>query len=134
MGKGSKILGVFLLILGLACFGMYFVMGDKFNNFKVVFDSDGGSSVVEQIIKKGGKATKPADPTKANNEFVEWRLDGVAYNFDNVLNKDITLKAFWNEIINRTVKVVIDGNEYSATVRDGQSVIVESLNIPPKEG
>ncbi len=134
MGKGSKIIGMIFLLLGIACFGLYFVMGDKFNNFKVVFDSDGGSSVVEQIIKKGGKATKPADPTKANNEFVEWRLDGVAYNFDNVLNKDITLKAFWNEIINRTVKVVIDGNEYSATVRDGQSVIVESLNIPPKEG
>lgn len=134
MKKGSKILGVLFLVLGLACFGLYFVMGDSFNNFKVTFDSDGGSSISEQIIKKGEKATKPADPTKENNEFIEWQLNGNAYNFNDVVTQNITLKAAWNQIVNHTVKVTLEGNDYTATVRDATLLTLESLSIPAKEG
>ena len=99
MGKNTKTVGLLLIVLGIACFAMYFVMGDKYNNYKVIFDSDGGSIVAEQEIKKGEKATKPADPTKENYEFLEWRLNGTAYNFDNVVSDNITLKAIWNIVL-----------------------------------
>ena len=134
MGKGSKIVGVLFLLLGLACFAMFFMVGDKFANSKVVFDTDGGTSISEQIIKKGEKVTKPTDPTKENNEFVEWQLDGVTYNFNNPVTNDITLKAKWNEIINRTIKVTLEENEYTATIRDGEKVTLEDLKLPVKEG
>ena len=134
MGKGAKIIGTLFLLLGIACIGLYFVMGDKFSKYKVVFDSNGGTNVVEQIIEKGGKVTKPVDPVKENSEFVEWRLDGAAYNFDTVVSRNMTLQASWNEIVNHTVKVTLEDKEYSAVVRDTGNVTIESLNIPTKEG
>ncbi len=75
-------------------------------SFTVTFDSDGGSSVSKQSVKEGGKATKPADPTKSGFIFNEWQLDGKTYNFDNVIDKDITLKATWkNDGTKKTHKV-----------------------------
>ena len=134
MGKGSKILGIILLLLGVACIAMYFVIGENFSNHKVTFDSDGGTVVTEQILKNGEKATKPADPTKDNSEFIDWQLDGVAYNFDNVVTKNITLKANWKEIVRYTIKVTMDGNEYTADIKEGDSITLEALNIPNKDG
>ena len=134
MGKGSKIIGVILLILGIACISLYFVMGDKFTNAKVTFDSDGGTAVSEQIVKKGEKVIKPTDPTKENNEFIEWRLNGTAYNFDNTVSNDIVLKAAWNEIIRHNVKVTLEEQDYNTTVHDGEVLTLEELNLPAKEG
>ena len=134
MGKNSKTIGILLLVLGVACIGMYFFMGDKFSNYKVTFDTDGGTIVPEQTIKKGEKATKPADPTKENNEFVEWQLNGIAYNFDSVVSNNITIKALWKEIIKYNVKVTLDGNDYTADFTEGENVTLEGLNIPVKEG
>ena len=134
MGKNTKTIGLLLLILGVACFAMYFFIGGKYNNYRVVFDSDGGSVVPEQSIKKGEKAVKPTDPTKEGSEFVEWRLNGLAYNFDNVVSNNITLKAIWNKIINHNVKVTLDGNEYAADIREGELLNAQVLSIPAKEG
>ncbi len=133
MGK-SKILGIVLLVLGVACFGMYFVYAGKNSDFKVTFDSQGGTAVAEQIIKKGGKVTKPADPTKENSEFIEWQLDGVAYVFDNVVTKDMVLKANWKEFKSFNVKVTLEDKEYTADIREGNPISAEALSIPTKEG
>ena len=134
MGKGSKILGILLLLLGIGCIGMYFVYEGQNSDFKVLFDSNGGSSVPEQIIPKNGKVKKPEDPTKEGSEFVEWQLNGVSYVFDNVVTKDMTLVANWKEVKTYNVKVTIDGNEYTADIREGEMVTAESLSIPAKEG
>lgn len=134
MGKGAKVIGTLFFVLGLACFGLYFVMGDKFSNHRVTFDSNGGSLVSEQIIKKGEKAIKPTDPTKADNEFVEWRLNGSAYDFNSIVTENITLKAEWFEIVNHNITVTIEGNEYNAIVRDGNPLLMDILNIPVKDG
>ncbi len=65
--------------------------------YTVSFNSDGGSSVSSQTIVEGNKATKPADPTKAGYAFKEWQLNGTTYNFNNAVNKNITLKAVWQK-------------------------------------
>ncbi len=44
---------------------------------KVTFDSNGGSAVEEEIVKEGGKATKPIDPTKRGYTFNAWYLKKV---------------------------------------------------------
>ena len=133
MGKGSKVIALILGLMGLACFAMYFVMGNE-SDYKVTFDSDGGTAVSEQIVKKGEKATKPDDPLKENSEFLEWQLDGVAYNFDNVVTKSMTLKASWKEIVKHNVKVTLEEKEYTADVVDGETITLEALTIPEKEG
>ncbi len=134
MGKGAKVIGTLFLLLGIASIACYFVLGDEFSNYKVIFDSNGGTSVTEQVVKKGEKAVKPADPTKENNEFLGWQLDGVAYNFDLVVTKNMTLKANWKEIINHEVAVTLEENEYKTIVRDGDKATLAALDIPEKEG
>ncbi len=134
MGKGAKIIGTLFLILGIGSIACYFVLGDKYSNYTVIFDSSGGSNVQEQIVKKGEKAVKPADPTKENSEFLGWKLDGVDYNFDNVVAKNMTLKASWNEIINHNVTVTLEEQQYTTVVRDGETLSIEALNMPSKDG
>lgn len=63
----------------------------------VTFNSDGGSAVEAQEIDKGGKATKPNNPTKEDHTFAGWFLDGAttAFDFNTVINESITLTAHW---------------------------------------
>ncbi|QPK94285.1 InlB B-repeat-containing protein [Actinomyces sp. zg-332] len=66
---------------------------------KVTFDSAGGSAVAEQTFDKGGKATLPDPaPTRDGHKFVGWQKDGADYNFDNVVNENITLTAKWEKV------------------------------------
>lgn len=68
--------------------------------FTVTFDSQGGSEVKSQQVPSGGKATEPADPTKADASFGGWYTGtdyAKAWNFDtDVVTSDMTLYAQWN--------------------------------------
>lgn len=76
-------------------------------SFTVTFNTNGGSSVEKQTVKEGEKASKPADPTKANDEdykyaFAGWFKDSAltsAFDFENAITADITLYAKWAAII-----------------------------------
>ena len=63
--------------------------------YTVTFDSNGGTSVDSQIIVPGGKVVKPENPVKSGVGFVEWQLDGEAYDFDSPVTSDITLVAYY---------------------------------------
>lgn len=63
--------------------------------FTVTFDSDGGSSVPAQQVERGKCAQQPKAPVKEGFEFVNWNLDGKAYDFAAPITKSITLKAVW---------------------------------------
>ncbi len=82
---------------------------------KVTFDSKGGSAVSPQTVASGGKATKPADPTREGFAFTGWYSDSdasVPYDFDTPVTGNITLYAGWIQyiyIIN-VVKVWNDDN------------------------
>ena len=134
MKKKTNVLGIVLLVLAVLCIGMYFIYGSGNSDHKVIFDSDGGTEVISQTVKNGEKATKPTDPTKENSDFVEWQLNGVAYDFESTVTKDITLKAIWKAYTVFNIKVTLDGNEYTTTVREGEKLTIESLSIPAKEG
>ena len=69
--------------------------GQQPTTYTVTFDTDGGSAVAAQTVKAGETATKPTNPTKGGYDFVEWQLNGVAYDFSTKVNADITLKAVW---------------------------------------
>ena len=64
--------------------------------YTVTFNSDGGSKVSSQAVKKGNKATKPTDPTKTGNYLAAWNTkDGEKFNFNTEITEDIELKAAW---------------------------------------
>lgn len=66
----------------------------------VTFNTNGGSAVAAQEIEKGGKATKPANPTKEGATFVNWYADEVLateFDFDEAINANTTVYAKWQE-------------------------------------
>ena len=85
-----------------------FTMPDQDISFKfktkslyktVTFNSNGGSAVAAQTVDNGGKATKPADPTKSGYTFGGWYTDSgctAAFNFNSAVTADMTLYAKWN--------------------------------------
>lgn len=65
--------------------------------YNVVFDSNGGSFVTTKVVSSGEKVSEPAQPTRKDYEFVEWRYNGVAYDFNTPVTGNITLVAEWKE-------------------------------------
>ncbi|MDE7213346.1 MAG: InlB B-repeat-containing protein, partial [Anaeroplasmataceae bacterium] len=61
----------------------------------------GNTSLAQQIVPVGGKATKPnTDPVKANFTFAGWYEDAActkAWDFNTVLTKSVTIYAKWEE-------------------------------------
>lgn len=133
MSKGVKYMMIALISVAVILIILYFVIGGS-KDYKVVFDSNGGTSVPEQIVKKGEKVSKPTNPTKEGAEFGEWQLDNATYNFDAEVNSDLTLKAVWKSSVKYTVKVTLDGQDYTAEVSEGDTISLASLNIPTKDG
>ena len=69
----------------------------KATYYTVSFDTDGGSSVPDQSVRSGGKATKPADPTKTSYTFAGWYKEDTfttAFDFDtDTIAADTTIYA-----------------------------------------
>lgn len=71
---------------------------EEAKEYTVNFDSDGGTKV--EAVKTKDKVSKPKVPTKDGYTFVAWQLNGKDYDFNLVVEKDITLKAKWEKKIN----------------------------------
>ena len=71
--------------------------------YKVTFDSNGGSTVVSQVVEEGSSATKPAkNPTKDNSIFDKWTTDEAGenvYDFTSGVSGDLTLYAQWTTLV-----------------------------------
>ena len=129
-----KKVAIVLFGLGALCIGLYFVIGSSFDSVKVVFNSNGGTNISEQVLKKGDKATEPTAPVKENGTFIEWQLNGQKYDFASPVTSNILLEATWNETVIHTVKLTLDGNEYTQSVNDGEMLTIEGFNAPSKDG
>lgn len=133
---GSILSSIILVIL----LGVLF-LGSKDKNiptYKIIFNSDGGSKIEEQIIKKGNKVLKPTDPIKEGYTFIDWSYNGVTYDFKTKVTKDITLVARWfkvNEAVETfTIKFNSDGGTtISNQVIEKGKVVVKPTD-PTKEG
>lgn len=63
--------------------------------YTIKFDSNNGSAVSSQVVGEGGRVTKPADPTRTGYTFDGWYYNNKEYNFNTVVNSNMTLKANW---------------------------------------
>ncbi|MGI6211122.1 MAG: InlB B-repeat-containing protein [Anaerovoracaceae bacterium] len=78
------------------------IFADDFDtSVSVSFDSNGGSAVATQSIKKGSKADKPADPTRDGYYFMGWYSDSeltTPFDFNSTsIENDTTLYAKWKK-------------------------------------
>ena len=88
----------------------------------VSFDAGNGTSIPNQIIMDGRKATMPATPVKDGYEFVGWFLGNEEWSFIGyAVTDDITLVAKWRE-------VGTDGLEYYP-LADGTYGVVAGITI-----
>ena len=88
---------------------------------KVAFDADGGSAAPEaQTVVDGGKAEKPADPTKDDFVFAGWFADGSdeVFDFDAAVTGDVTLKARWTPVVYR-IATADDLDAFAVLVNGG---------------
>ena len=100
----------------------------------VKFDLDGGSGVTERQIDAGKKLNIPDVPTKFGYNFVGWYLLGKEYNFNSVVEKDITLTAKWQPVEYVTIRFDTDGGTElkSQVLESGKKAKVP--DNPEKEG
>ena len=66
--------------------------------YTVMFDSNGGGDVYSEKVEEGLTVDKPANPVRDGYTFKGWMLDGVLFDFNTVITKDITLKASWEKV------------------------------------
>ena len=104
----------------------------KAKTFTVTFDSTSGTQIAPKIVYEGSKITAPTNPTKTGSVFMEWQLDGVKYNFNNTITKNITLKAKWTDKYTVTFDSSGGSKVNSIDVQIGEKVLKPSN--PTKDG
>ncbi len=106
--------------------------GVEVNEYTVTFNSDGGSEVEAQTVEDGSVATKPADPTKEGFEFVEWQLNGAAYDFSTPVTSDIELVAVYKPVSTGVslINVHYDGLEYDGTLKLKEGSVDKQIVLP----
>ena len=86
--------------------------GTNVTNYKVTFDSKGGSDVEIQYVPSGECATQPVDPVKDMKIFAGWFKNSSLteeYDFSTPVTKNITLYAKWeDDTVAITAKRVAD--------------------------
>lgn len=102
------------------------------NSYTVVFASNGGSSVVNQIVVHQGKVNLPEQPTRVNFIFTGWYKEATLetlWNFDlDLVASDMTLHASWKSP--ETRKVTFNSNGGSDV--SAQNVLLnEKVTEPP---
>ena len=103
-------------------------------SFTVTFDTDGGNTISNQVIKEKGKVAKPTNPTKTGYTFVEWQLDGKKYDFNAEVTTNITLKAVWEAKEEVTVTFDTDGGNKIEPKKVYKNEKVGTLPTPKKDG
>ena len=107
------------------------------NTLEATFDPDNGESIFKQSIDRGGKFTKPTEPSKENHTFAGWYNGDEKFDFDadttkapNVLN----LVAKW-DINQYTVQFVSDHGSFAdQTIEHGKTIDTDKLTIPEVDG
>ena len=74
--------------------------------FKVEFDSDGGTLIKSQEVKKGEKASNPGNPKKEGYTFKGWYLNEEEYDFDTEVTMDIVITAKWSKNETTPYKII----------------------------
>lgn len=95
--------------------------------YSVSFFDETGSDFLcqQQSIASGCTAIRPYNPTKSGYKFIEWRLNGVAYDFSAPVTANISLRAHWE--LGGDIDY-IDENGDTQTITQGNYEFIESTD------
>ena len=137
----KKVIALIGAIIVILCIAIPFVIS-KNAKYEVKFNSNGGTIVETQSVKKGEVLQKPTDPTKEGYVFDNWYLNDTVYDFSSKVTKNITLDAKWIKVdkedtdnsLTYTVTFNTNGGSKisSLKVNDGEKVTKPSN--PTKDG
>lgn len=116
------------------------------SSYRLIFDTQGGTEMLEQNVLYGESITKPEVPIKNGYDFVGWsdsQTSDTLYTFKTMPGHDLTLYAIWKEVnqdgstpnnaiimtIDTLYEVFIDLNQYvmfSFTVSESGTYTIES--------
>lgn len=123
--KDNKMIVIILAVLGLASILLAVLLmnnKEEIVTYQVTFNTNGGTSVATQTIKEGDKVTKPVDPTRDGYIFVEWQLDGITYDFNQIVTKDLTISAKWTKVEEGKETYVVKFNSDGGTTISNQVI------------
>ena len=93
--------------------------GGGSTGYTVSFDTNGGSKLANQRVKRNSVITEPTAPTKEGFDFAGWYTDKelkTKYNFSAKVTKSMTIYAAWTEKDNSANQIILTIGEKKALV------------------
>ncbi len=120
---------IFVSLLSVSC------ENDAAKICTVTFNSKGGTEVKSQEVLKNRTATEPIPPVMEHKDFIEWQLNGEAFDFDNTpVTEDITLDAIWGNAVYTLTFNSDGGTQFPVEYADYNSHFEKPEKNPEKEG
>lgn len=89
--KIMVLIGGIIAVLVLTVLIVFINTNNK--KYTITFNTDGGTTILNQVIEEGSKVVKPANPEKEGYIFKNWTVDGKEYDFNSSVTKNLVLKA-----------------------------------------
>ena len=120
---------VLIFIISISISSIYYK--DKYS---VNFETGCEDAILTQFVEKDGTVKEPLEPTKEGYVFKEWQLDGVAFDFNTKLDKDIILSAEWVKEEYVIVNFKTDTSEVFEEIKLLKGDTIKELPISEREG
>src|SRR5690606_37333006 len=107
------------------------------SSYQVIFDPNNGSQTFTILVLEGNQVLEPSEPTKSGFRFIGWYLGDTLFDFDQIIEGNITLIARYDEIIAEdfiTISFDSDGGSEIDDVIIEKNTTLENILVPTKEG
>lgn len=93
----------------------------------IQFETDGGTTIANQVLEKGAKVEKPKDPTKTGYVFKGWYVGEKEFDFASTITENKTITAKWEKEVIFTVTF----NSNNGTTVKSQKVVAGKTAVKP---
>lgn len=134
----KKIIALIGAIIVILCVVILFVSKNNVK-YEVKFNTNGGTIIETQTIKKGETAKRPSNPTKDGYVFDDWYLNNEKYDFNKEVTENLVLEAKWvKEVIDEketyTITFNTDGGNKVASIKVIEGEKISKPDTPTKDG
>lgn len=105
-GNKKILIGIIAGLVALVAVVLIIVSTGK--KYTVSFDTDGGTKLLNIVVKSGETVKLPEDPTKEGYKFNGWLLNGSKFDDTIKVKKNIVLKADWLKEGAETITITFD--------------------------
>ncbi len=124
-----------LIFIIALCIAFFLPKKEAITYYQVSFNSDGGTSISNQKVKKGDIVNIPDNPSKEGYIFVRWEYQNEEFDFNNPINNNIELYAIWmKEERKYKVTFILEEQIKEYEVNDINEINVNELEFEKKEG